>query len=52
MLDYGGRRTVPEYMNNTCEILQKEVADIALESVVLLIKLLHICFGILLSLVI
>lgn len=26
MLDYGGRRTVPEYMNNTCEILQRRVA--------------------------
>jgi len=20
MLDYGGRRTVPEYMNNTCKL--------------------------------
>lgn len=23
MLDYGGKRTVPEYMNNTCEIYIK-----------------------------
>ena len=52
MLDYGGKRTVPEYMNNTCELwdFTKEVAADALQSVelVLLIKLFHICFVILL----